>query len=81
MDILDEDVLVALGAAYFIDSMAKASTTIEADFDPLSPSLLRDPKYNGNNDIEFLQTEAIRIHQERLVRIVQRIRDLLTTRT
>ncbi|CEP12138.1 hypothetical protein [Parasitella parasitica] len=53
--------------------MAKASTSVVADFDPLSPTLLRDPKYNGNIDTSFLQTEARRIYQERLLRKVQRV--------
>lgn len=51
--------------------MAKASSTVIADFDPRSPTLLRDPKY-ANADTD-LTVETIRIHQDRLLRIIQRI--------
>ncbi|CEP08478.1 hypothetical protein, partial, partial [Parasitella parasitica] len=51
-------------AQHVIDAMAKASTAVVTDFDPTSPALLRDPKYADKTDMNFLQAEATRIHQE-----------------
>ncbi|KAK4511633.1 uncharacterized protein ATC70_012849 [Mucor velutinosus] len=61
-----------------------ASTVVEAmaqlpdsqritDFDPCAPTILRDPKYANHADPLFLQSEAARIHQERLLRMIKRL--------
>ncbi|KAK4514936.1 Nonsense-mediated mRNA decay protein 5 [Mucor velutinosus] len=56
------------------DAMAKLpSSKLLNDFDPCAPSLLRDRKYTTNPDQAFVQAEATRIHQERLIRIVKRL--------
>ncbi|KAL9536398.1 hypothetical protein PS6_011922, partial [Mucor atramentarius] len=49
------------------------SSTLITDFDPCASSLLRDPKYHQTTDSSFLTSEATRIFQERLIRIVQRL--------
>ncbi|CEP11268.1 hypothetical protein, partial, partial [Parasitella parasitica] len=58
-----------------VEAMAKLSAKLLSDFDPLDPALLRDPKYVNIIIIDesFLTSEATRIHQERLIRIVKRL--------
>ncbi|KAL7310822.1 hypothetical protein PS15m_010266 [Mucor circinelloides] len=57
-----------------IAAMSKLpSSTLITDFDPCASSLLRDPKYHQTTDSSFLTSEATRIFQERLIRIVQRL--------
>lgn len=46
------------------------------DFDPRSPSNLKDPKYRTSSDQTFLQEEADRIYQARLLAIVKRIHEV-----
>ncbi|EPB81903.1 hypothetical protein HMPREF1544_11354 [Mucor circinelloides 1006PhL] len=61
-------------ASAVIEGMSKLpSSKLLPDFDPCASNLLRDPKYTNITDSSFLQTEAVRIHQDRLTRIVQRI--------
>ncbi|KAK4513119.1 alpha-actinin [Mucor velutinosus] len=43
------------------------------DFDPCAPTILGDPKYANHADPLFLQSEAARIHQERLLRMIKRL--------
>ncbi|EPB81752.1 hypothetical protein HMPREF1544_11502, partial [Mucor circinelloides 1006PhL] len=57
-----------------IAAMSKLpSSTLITEFDPCASSLLRDPKYHQSTDSSFLTSEATRIFQERLIRIVQRL--------
>ncbi|CAO0803756.1 unnamed protein product [Mucor circinelloides] len=58
-----------------IAAMSKLpSSTLIADFDPCASSLLlKDPKYHQTTGFSFLTSEAARIFQERLIRIVQRL--------
>ncbi|KAL9538597.1 hypothetical protein PS6_011512, partial [Mucor atramentarius] len=60
-------------ASTVVDAMATIESTIIPTFDPCSPTLLRDPKYTACTDSEYLTSEATRIFQERLIRIVKRI--------
>ncbi|CEP09385.1 hypothetical protein [Parasitella parasitica] len=58
-----------------LGAFAKADVSPITDFDPLSPSALNDPKYTGSSDTDFLLSEAKRLHQDRLVKVVLRIHD------
>ncbi|CEP08274.1 hypothetical protein [Parasitella parasitica] len=46
------------------------------DFDPRSPSTLKDPNYRNSSGQTLLQEEADRIHQACLLNIVKRVHDV-----
>jgi hypothetical protein len=61
-------------ASTVIEAMNKLPSSKQVlDFDPCAPTLLRDRKYANNSDTVFLKAEAERIHQDRLLRIAQRL--------
>ncbi|CEP13315.1 hypothetical protein [Parasitella parasitica] len=54
----------------FLEAFAKADVNPITDFNSLSPAVLNDPQYTGSSDTESLLSEAKRLHQDRLVKIV-----------
>lgn len=61
-------------ATNVIEAMAKLpGATHRSEFDPCDPPTLKDLKYVAQSVPEFLKAEALRIHKERLIGLIQRL--------
>ncbi|CEP17508.1 hypothetical protein [Parasitella parasitica] len=67
---------IRLENSRILDAFGRLQVQPVTDFDPRSPSTLKDPKYRNSSDETFLQEEAVRIHQARLLNIVKRIHNV-----